>query len=79
MREDDNDFFALSQKNKEGKGSAAQLSKERAAIIKRYLQFKGIDKERMEIKGWGGKQMLYQKDDPNAKRNVRVEIEIVSE
>ena len=79
MRDDDYDFFALSNRNKEGRGSAKELSKERANTIQRYLAYNGIDTKRMEIKGWGGKKMIYEKEDPNARKNVRVEIEIVED
>lgn len=79
MNSDDINFFALSKNNKEAKGSAKQLSLERAAAIQRYLVHQGIDKKRMKVKGWGGKKMLYTANDSNAKQNVRVEVEIKSE
>ena len=43
----------------------------------RWLLEQGIDKKRMELKGWGGKKMIYGKTDKLAGRNVRVEIEIL--
>lgn len=79
MQDRDVNFFALSSDNKEGKGSARQLSLERASAIQRYLAHQGITMKRMKVKGWGGKKMLYQANDPKAKQNVRVEVEIKSE
>ena len=72
-------FFALNDANKEGFGSAKELSRQRAEVIKNYLTDKGIDESRMEIKAWGGRRMLYDKHSASAKRNVRVEIEIVED
>lgn len=71
-------FFSLSQ-TKQGIGSAKKLSEERALIIKNYLASKGISADRMEIKAWGGKKPLFDKNSARAVENVRVEIEILSE
>jgi outer membrane protein OmpA-like peptidoglycan-associated protein len=78
-RIDDDPFFALADSNKEGMGSAKALSRERATIIRDYLISEGIEEGRMEIKAWGGKRMLYDKNGSQAKKNVRVEIEILEE
>jgi outer membrane protein OmpA-like peptidoglycan-associated protein len=78
-RDGDDPYYALSEKNKEGMGSARALSRERATIIKDYLISQGIAEDRMEIKAWGGKRMLYDKNGGQAKKNVRVEIEILEE
>ena len=59
-------------------GSAKKLSLYRAETIQRYLIANEIDPSRIEIKGWGGKKMLYDKHDEQAKLNVRVEVEILS-
>ena len=75
----DHDFFRLSAKNKESFGTAQQLSKRRAESIKYFLQFNGVKDLRTEIKGWGGKKMIYEKDVPLAHKNKRVEIEILDE
>ncbi len=57
--------------------SAKKLSELRAETLRNYLIRHGISKDRMELKGWGGKKMLYKKLDPEAIKNVRVEIEIL--
>lgn len=71
-----NNFFSLSNAV-EGRGSAKKLSEERAKAIREYLIDQGISEERMEIKAWGGKRPLYDKNHSLAQLNVRVEIEIV--
>lgn len=78
-RAGDDPYYALTEANKESMGSAKALSRERATIIKDYLISQGIDEDRMEIKAWGGKRMLYDKNGGQAKKNVRVEIEILEE
>lgn len=77
LRDEDNNYFEVTPNNIEGFGSAKKLSKARADIIARWLLDNGISKKRMDIKGWGGKKMIYKKNDTMAGRNVRVEIEIV--
>ncbi len=76
---EDNDFFALSAVHKEGIGSAKKLSEYRAGTLKQYLISKGIDEKRLQVKGWGGKKMLYDKHSSQAKKNVRVEVEILQD
>ncbi|UII27322.1 OmpA family protein [Fulvivirga maritima] len=76
---DSEEFFALNEENKEGFGSAKELSKQRALTIKEYLLNEGIDEDRIQIKAWGGRRMLYDKNSPKARENVRVEIEILEE
>jgi outer membrane protein OmpA-like peptidoglycan-associated protein len=74
---DNHDLFNLkSDKHVETAGSAQKLSQYRAETIQHYLQSKGIDISRIEIKGWGGKKMLYDKHSAQAKLNVRVEVEV---
>lgn len=60
-------------------GSAKDLSYNRAEVIKEYLVANGIAADRIEIKAWGGKRPLYDKRSVNAKKNVRVEVEILQE
>lgn len=74
-------FFDLHQGKeykKNGVG-AAKLSALRAETIKSYLVNNGIEEDRVETKGWGGKRMLYDADSPQAKHNIRVEIEVLDE
>lgn len=60
-------------------GSAKELSGQRAGVIKEYLVTNGIAADRVEVKAWGGKKPIYDKHSVNAKKNVRVEVEILSE
>lgn len=58
---------------------ARKLSEMRAETIRQYLIKRGVDGSRVETKGWGGKNMLYDADSPLAKNNIRVEVEVLSE
>lgn len=71
-------FFSLDG-SKSSMGSAKDLSYNRAEVIKEYLMANGIDPARIEVKGWGGRKALYDKHSVNAKKNVRVEVEILAE
>jgi outer membrane protein OmpA-like peptidoglycan-associated protein len=71
-------FFSLTG-SKEGLGSAKALSQARATVIRDYLVENGIDIKRMEVKPWGGKRALYDKESTKAKENVRVEVEIIED
>ena len=64
---------------KSGRGSAKDLSYHRAAIIKEFLGEQGINPSRIEVTAWGGKRPIYDKHSVNAKKNVRVEVEILQE
>lgn len=72
-------FFALTDDVKEGSGSAKDLSKERAEVIKQWLIDQGIAEDRIEVKAWGGGRMLHDQHSVNAKKNVRVDVEILAE
>jgi outer membrane protein OmpA-like peptidoglycan-associated protein len=79
VREDDDQFFKITDNNVKGWGSAKKLSEERAALIKRWLVSHDIDPNRVEVDGMGGKMMLYEEDDMvRAIKNVRVEVEILA-
>ena len=73
------DFFSVSKDATTSLGSARQLSESRAGVIRDYLVANGIDPSRMEVKAWGGKRPLYDKNGANAKKNIRVEVEIVKD
>ncbi|MCZ8021793.1 MAG: OmpA family protein [Cyclobacteriaceae bacterium] len=75
----DKSFFALTKQSVSVVGSAKQLSYERAEIIKEYLLTKGIAADRIEVKGYGGKKPLFDKHGANAKKNVRVEVEVLAD
>ncbi len=72
------DFFAITKDDvvKES-GTAKELSGARAQVIKDWLVTQGIDATRVETKAWGGARMLHDKDSQNARRNVRVEVEVL--
>lgn len=72
------DFFSLTGAQ-EGIGTAKKLSEERGQIIFDYLVKNGIDPSRMQIKAWGGKRPIHDKNSTRAQENVRVEIEILEE
>ncbi len=76
---DDKKFFSLNDSHLEDKASAKKLSEFRAYTIQHWLMEQGIPEDRMEIKGWGGKKMIYDKHGSSADKNVRVEIEILEE
>ncbi|MEX2335716.1 MAG: OmpA family protein [Fulvivirga sp.] len=72
-------YFSLNHDQKESYGSAKKLSLQRAHTIQQWLIDQGISEGRMEVKGWGGKRMIYGKHDILAKKNVRVEIAITED
>lgn len=72
-------FFSLADDVKDGSGSAKELSKQRALVIKDWLASEGIMEDRIEIKAWGGARMIHDKNSQNAKKNVRVDVEILEE
>jgi outer membrane protein OmpA-like peptidoglycan-associated protein len=75
---DSKNFFSLAD-TKEGVGSAKKLSEQRAEVIRDYLVSNGIGLQRMEIKAWGGKHPIHDKNSDRAGENVRVEIEILDD
>jgi outer membrane protein OmpA-like peptidoglycan-associated protein len=75
---DSKNFFSLTG-TKEGFGSAKKLSEQRAKVIREYLITQGIDEKRMEVKAWGGKRPIRDKNSANAAENVRVEVEILDD
>jgi outer membrane protein OmpA-like peptidoglycan-associated protein len=72
----DKNFFTM-EGAVQGMGTAKDLSQQRAETIKEYLLMSGIASDRIEVKAWGGKKPLYDKHSVNAKKNVRVEVEVV--
>ncbi|MCI0750938.1 MAG: OmpA family protein [Flammeovirgaceae bacterium] len=73
------DFFSITSDDVTKMGSAKELSYQRAACIREWLISQGIDGSRIEIKAWGGKKPLYDKHSANARKNVRVEVEVTGD
>jgi outer membrane protein OmpA-like peptidoglycan-associated protein len=71
-------FFSLTA-SKQTTGSAMDLSYNRADVVKEYLVSNGIDPGRIALKAWGGRRPLYDKNSANAKKNVRVVVEILED
>jgi outer membrane protein OmpA-like peptidoglycan-associated protein len=72
-------FFELAIDDVEESGSAKELSYQRALVIKEWLVSQGIAENRIGIKAWGGSRMIYDKNSSYARRNVRVEVEVVED
>ncbi len=72
------DFFNITKDDVVNEsGSAKELSGARANVIKEWLVAQGIDASRIQTKAWGGVRMLHDKDSQHARRNVRVEVEVL--
>ncbi len=71
-------FFTM-EGTVQGMGTAKDLSGQRAGTIKEYLITNGITADRIAVEAWGGKRPLFDKHSVNAKKNVRVEVEVVKE
>ena len=72
-------FFAITPDAVTKKGEAMELSYERGAVIKEWLVSQGVDAKRIDVKAWGGKKPLYRESSADAKKNLRVEVEITEE
>jgi outer membrane protein OmpA-like peptidoglycan-associated protein len=75
-REEPQNFFVLETDNKRFDGTAKLLSTLRAETVRNYLISKGIDAQRIAVKGEGGKQPVYDPKGTSAASNARVEVEI---
>ncbi len=69
-------FFAMTKDIKNGSGSAKELSQARAETIKEWLIAQGIAEDRIDVKGWGGGRMVYDKNSAYARKNIRVDVEV---
>jgi len=69
-------FFATDAANVKESASSKQLTVLMAEIVKEYLVSQGIDADRIDTKGEGGKQAIYPITSTLAARNDRVEVEI---
>jgi outer membrane protein OmpA-like peptidoglycan-associated protein len=72
-------FFAITKDVKNGKGSAKELSGARAETIKEWLISQGVTEDRIDIKGWGGGRMRYDKNSAFARKNIRVDVEVTED
>jgi len=72
-------FFAVTKDAKNGSGSAKELSEARAETIREWLIAQGISADRIEVKGWGGGRMIYDKNSTYARKNIRVDVEVVQD
>lgn len=71
------DFFNLTKDIKTYSGSSVKLSNERALAIQEWLLSKGVEPSRVDVKPWGGKKMLHEETSVHAKKNIRVEVEVI--
>lgn len=58
-------------------GTANELAAKRAGVIKQFLVNNGIAENRIETMSWGGDKPIYNKRSEDAKKNLRVEVEIL--
>ncbi len=72
-------FFAITKDVRNDTGSAKELSNARAEVIREWLIAQGIDPKRIEVKGWGGAKMIYDKDSQLARKNIRVDVEVAED
>jgi outer membrane protein OmpA-like peptidoglycan-associated protein len=77
LAKNDTIFFSMASTHETTSGSAKKLSYDRALVVKKYLVWKGIDTDRLEVKGWAGKKQIYDENSRAAQRNIRVEVEIL--
>lgn len=64
--------------NVEAIGFEGELSKERAKIVKDYLTSRGVNPERVIVRGYGGKEYISSNETPMGKAlNRRVEIKVI--
>ncbi len=79
LKQGEPNFFEVTDESVRTNGSAKELSRLRAEIVKQFLMAKGIESERMLVEGWGGKHMLYEHDSREATKNARVEVVVLKE
>jgi len=72
-------FFQITRDVVEGSGSAKELSRARAEVIRDWLLTQGIQDKRVTVKGWGGSRMIHDKNSVHARKNIRVDVEVVEE
>lgn len=60
-------------------GSALKLTRLRAEMIRSYLADSGIERKRIDIMPWAGKEMLIEETSADAVINDRIEIEVAED
>jgi outer membrane protein OmpA-like peptidoglycan-associated protein len=75
----DNDLFKLDDSSGQTFGSAKVLSLKRAETVRAFLIQNGVTANRISVKAVGGKKPLYDKHSANAKKNLRVDVEILGD
>ena len=75
----DKDLFILDNSSGQTFGSAKMLSLKRAETVRAFLIQNGIAASRILVKAVGGRKPLYDKHSPNAKKNLRVDVEILDD
>jgi len=73
------DFFKITSDVVNGTGSAKELSEARAETIKMWLVDQGVNDSRVTVRGWGGSRMIHDKNSAHARKNIRVDVEVVEE
>ena len=73
------DFFTITKDVVQGSGSAKELSEARAEVIREWLLAQGISSERVTVKGWGGSRMIHDKNSVHARKNIRVDVEVIED
>lgn len=78
MLNSDNNFFETNGAL-QARVTAKELTNLRAQALKSYLMLRGISGDRIKTFGWGGSEMLVKENDPNARINDRIEIEVLKD
>jgi len=73
------DFFTLTKDVVQSSGTAKELSLARANVIREWLLAQGIADNRVTVKGWGGTRMIHDKNSVHARKNIRVDVEVIDE
>lgn len=68
--------FSLNKETYSINGSSRMLALKRAEAVRNYLVTHGISGHRMNVKSWGGRRPLFDKNSVHAKKNLRVDVEI---
>jgi outer membrane protein OmpA-like peptidoglycan-associated protein len=69
-------FFAITPDVIVKTSKAKELSYERGEVIKEWLITQGIDAKRIDVKAWGGTKPIHPPSGAQAKKNLRVEVEV---